>query len=423
MSSLNQTFQNSTIFNKPETLLIEAEAYRNGTQGTSIESAIAETDASFERKKELVRLETAETIKKIEGSRNVAQNRRTESENRWQMWRELTGNITPPFASPLGRVMGAFAAITGEAVLLAPLMDLLGVADPDYQYVMAGVIVIFLALLCELPIELWKKSVNRYAVYAVGTAVGLGMIALGVFRAFGLQTIETKKSPLIAEFLGSNSTLTAVVIAFLTAGLPIGAAFAFETGWHGLSRFKQWKKARRDALKFARLEEVLTKKLEAETEKRDRQIAALDEMSAAWRAGQQQAHDEGIRDGAIRKPFWEIAFLLFGGGILILSLVMAFTYIFCDATLGLVIESDLGRFALYLGLAIGCVSVFAFYVLIGWNSPSAKQLYRNRTVVFKNVEYPLLAGKQHKGVDSFKEVVGQNPAAMVGNNGNGQLQI
>ena len=159
-----------------------------------------------------------------------------------------------------------------------------------------------------------------------------------------------------------------------------------------MSRWRQWRKARRDWLRYTERHETATKKLEAETEKRDGQIAELAEQREAWLAAARQAHTEGSRSTARRKPFWEIAFLLFGGCLLILSLVMAFAYIFCDAGLSAVIESDLGRFALYSGFASGVISVFAYYILKRWNSPTAAQFYADRTVDRSVVQSPELNG-------------------------------
>ena len=168
-----------------------------------------------------------------------------------------------------------------------------------------------------------------------------------------------------------------------------------------MSRWRQWRKARRDWLKFTRLHETATKKLEAEIEKRDGQIAELAEQREAWLAAKRQAHTEGSRTEARRKPFWEIAFLLFGGCFLILSLVMAVAYIFCDAGLSAVIESDLGRFALYSGFAAGVISVFAYYILKRWNSPTAAQFYADRTVVWSDEQ-------SRKFIENGKYEFGEN---------------
>ena len=410
--------QNTKSINKNQVRLIEAEAFFNGTQLIPIENSVAETNADFAERQESVCRESAEPIKNLEGAIAVNLHRREDAENRWQMWREMTGGIVPPLASPMMKIFIAFAAMAGESVLLAPLMDLFGVKDYELQFVLAGVIVFVLALLVEIPIYLSRREFNRYAVYAVGTVIALGLISLGIFRAFGLEAIEAKKSPLISGFLSGNSTLSAIVIVFLTAGLPIGAAFAFELGWHGLSRWRQWRKARRDALKFARLHEISIKKLESRIEQRDRQIAALDEIREAWLAAKRQAHDEGARLKARRKPFWEIAFLLFGGCLLIAVLILAFAYIFCDDALSASIASDFGRFAFYAATALGAISLFAFFVIKRWNSPNASQLYADRTVVFHNESavIPKLTIIKNDELDenSFIPI----PAATVGRNGN-----
>ena len=365
---------------------IEDEALFLGAHGVPIENSIAETNSDFDAAVKLLMRESAEIVKDLEANREVARHRREDAEKRWLMWNAETAGKVPPIAPPLWKIVTAFAAMAGEAVLLAPLMDLFGVADPSFQFVLAGVIVIVLALLCEIPIHMWRGQANRYAVYAVGVCIGFGLIALGMFRAFGLKAIEAKSSPLIGGFLDENSLLSAVVIAFLTVALPVGAAFAFDTGWFELSRRLQWKKARREALNFAEMEEIFAKKTEAEIEKCEKMIAALDEERKARIAAQRQAHEEGKRMGARRRPFWEIAFFLFGGCILITVWVLALLYIFADDGMSQVVESDLGRFALYFGFALGLMSLFSYYVLKRWNSPTVTQFAReNRTPIWSGV--------------------------------------
>lgn len=375
--------QAQPVMNKSQIRLIEADAYGRGYENVPIDDSLAETAADFAAKQEKVRRESADAVKRLEGETAVAKHRLDDADESRKMWHDATNGVVPPVAAPFGKIVAAFAAMAGEAVLLAPLMDLFGVKDENFQYVLAGVIVVVLALLVELPIYLWRKEFNRYAAAAVGAVIGLGLISLGIFRAFGLQAIEAKKSALISGFLDENSLLSAIVIAFLTAGLPVGAAFAFETGWHGLSRWQQWKRSRRDALRFAKLHKLTIKKLEGEIEKRDKFIAEIEETKESWLAAMRQAHKEGLLSKQRRKPFWEIAPLLFGGCLLILAAETAFAYIFCDTSLSEFIESDSGRFTLYFGFALGLMSLFAFYVVKRWRSPNTAQFYADRPIVWR----------------------------------------
>ena len=212
---------------------VEAEAYYGGTQGVPIENSLAETDAEFEAVKERVHRETVANVKRLEGELAVAAHRRAEGEGRWQMWQDKTGGVRPLYLIYLLFVFAGFGAMTGETLLLQPLMDIFGVADDTFKYAMAGLIVLVLALAVELPLFLWRNN-YRLAAYATGAVVLLSLIALGLYRAYALEFIEAGGDPTLTGLFNATPILNKYVMSFLTTVLPVGATFAFEIGWHGI---------------------------------------------------------------------------------------------------------------------------------------------------------------------------------------------
>lgn len=363
---------------KPNVRLTEAEAFFNGAQGVAIENALAETAAGFEALKAQTEKAAADQIKRLESEIEISRERLAEAEARRKFWHDLTGGIAPHFFKFVGFIFAGFLMLLGETALLQRIADVFGVAEPLWQFVLVGVIVLLLATLCDSVVWFWKSSYNRIAVGVYGTVVLFGLIALGVFRAFVLEIVEADGDAVLLRLYDETYFLNKLVMIFLTAGLPIGATFAFEYGWFGLNRRQQWQQAWRDALKFKKLHETAVKKHEAETEKLAKRLVELDEIRLSWQSAQNQAHAEGSRTGAARRPLWEIVPLLAGASLLIVFAVMLAVYWFFDVFLAEAIESDAARFALYLILSGGLISLFAYRVLRRWNSPSPAQFYADR---------------------------------------------
>ncbi|CAN5810435.1 hypothetical protein BH20ACI4_BH20ACI4_15550 [soil metagenome] len=365
---------------KANARLIEAEAFFGGAQKIPVENALAQTRAEFEAEKTHAEKEAADEIKKLAGEIEINKLRRAEAESRWHFWNEQTNAVAPHFFKFAGFVVAGFLMLAGETALLQKIADVFGVAEPLYQFVLVGVIVLLLATLADSVVWFWRKNYNRFAVYTYGAIVLGGLVTLGIFRAFVLEIVEADGDAVLGRLYDETSILNKIVMVVLTAGLPIGATFAFEYGWYGLNRWKQWRNAKRDAVKYEKLHETFLKKHEAETEKLAKRLGELDELRDSWQSAQRQAHTEGARIGANRRPFWEILPLLIGVSLLILFVVMLVCYLFFDDSLAATINSDAGRFALYLLFSVGLILLFVYKILKRWNAPTPEQFYDSRTV-------------------------------------------
>lgn len=377
-----------TEITKPKVRNIEAEAFLEGSQDISIENALAETRADFAKLKAQAEREATDETKRLEGEIEINEKRKDEAEARWTFWNEKTKGVAPHFFKFLGLVFAGFLMLGGETMLLQRIADAFGVAEPLFQFMLVGVIVLLLATLVDSVIWFWKKGFNRVAVYVYGSVVLIGLIAIGIYRAFILEIFEAEGDAVLTRLYDETSYLNKFVMVVLTAGLPIGATFAFEYGWYGLNRWKEWRKSRRDAVKFKKRFETAFKQREAETEKLAKRLEELDETCNSWQSAQRQAHAEGSRLKARRRPFWEIMPLLIGVSMLIFFGVMFLSYLFFDAGLAATIESETGRFALYLLLTLGLILLSVYVVLKRWNSPTPEQFYAGRTVRWETAEAP-----------------------------------
>jgi hypothetical protein len=368
---------------------IEAEAYRNGIAGTPIDDSLSETQAEFDTKIAETERESLEKIKNLETEKEITSLRRQEAESRWVAVKVEVESKTPYLVSFV--LIGLFGVLgfSTESVLLQRIADIFGIAEPLWQYLFAVGVVGFLTLLAELVIWAWQKSeqINRLAVYVYGGLVIVGFIALGIYRAYILEGFEAADDAVLLKLFGDTFYLNKAVMVFLTVGLPIAVAFAFEYSKAGLNLWLRWFKARRDAIKFEKHQETATKKFEAANETLAKQLEAIKQTCESWKAAQRQAHTEGLNNQAIRRPFWEILGLLIGGTFLILFAVFIVKVLLIDT----VVVDEIMSLMATLTLGFGLVGLFTFYIIKRWNSPTAEQFYRQRTVIWQSDKIKLPA--------------------------------
>ncbi len=371
---------------------IEAEAFYCGCHDIPIEDCLAETRAGFQQLREKTERESKNDIKRLEGELGAIKYLREKAELLWEIFRNETEGKTPPFFIPLLAILFALMAVPAESWFLAPVLQGWNINDEIPQLIVATIFVFTLGVLSKTALACYEKTgqenaswrdwFNTIAIVVFTLALA---IYLGIFRADSLAH-EAKANAELGSFLNESIGVNIGLSILLTIGLPLAAALAISFGFDKLRYWRQWKKTRKDTLKFAKQQEETEKKLEAEVEKLDKRIAEIEATRDEWLNAQKQAHAEGKKIKARRKPIWEVALLLAGGGILITSLVMAVAYIFVDSMLAGLIQSDTARFVLYLGFAAGLTTIFSYFVLKDWNSPSPKRLYATRTVIWHDDE-------------------------------------
>lgn len=403
MKNNNQTKPN---IDKSSVRFIEAEAYFDGAHDIAIENSLAETEAGFQQLQEQTERESKDEIKQLEGELEAVKYLREDADNRWQMFREETEGKKPGFFIPLLAILFSLVAVFAEAWFLAPVLQGWNIVDSVAQFVVATIFVFSLGALMKTALACYEKAGEEnswrnwfntifIAVFALALA-----ICLGIFRADSLAydaRLNSELGGFLSESVGVNIALSILG----TIALPLAAAIAINFGFDKLRYWNQWRKARKDVLKFNKQKEVTEKKLAAETEKLEKRIAEIQATCKEWVNTQKQAHAEGKKLRARRRPLWEVLLLLTGGGVLIISLVMAIAYILFDTSLSEVVQSEAARFALYLGFAAGLMALFSYFALKSWNSPSPRQLYSRRTVVWHQDEKAPLGLKSSKRFTNF----------------------
>ena len=290
--------------------LIEAEGFRDGTQNVNSAITVKEIDAQFARRQEQENEAATDRIKSLEAQAETLQRRKEDAERHWADLEFRTEGMPPQFVLPACAVAFAGAAVVGEAVFLAPVMDGFGIADPTLQMIFAAVIVITTSGLFEITKKVYgnhateaedgedhdeheSKPKSRHlrfrrlgslTFFGFLTALALALVfILGWWRAEEMIYAASVQTGAWKDFLTNNPTLTRVVVVLLTTALPVFVALAFEWGLNGLHLAWEWRKSRAIYKRVAKQLDHTQKALEKEIETRDARKRALAQMSEEWK--------------------------------------------------------------------------------------------------------------------------------------------
>jgi ABC-type nickel/cobalt efflux system permease component RcnA len=370
--------------NKSETKFIEAIAYRYGTQNIGQQNALREVEARFETLREEESRRTTDRIKQLEAKTDTLVKRKTDADERWLQMKTSTDGREPEFAKPLLAVVIAFALIGADGQLLAPVMDGLNITDALAQLVVAIVLVTAFSVILKISVHIYRQP-QRKLWLVLAPAVFSAIFGWWRGTEVVFASLQTDNSN---TFASDNPTLTKLFVTLATIALPVGAALALEYGLEKLRHTNEWRKARRDHLKFSKALDRSQKFLEAAIEKRDHQREKLAQTRDEWLAAARQAHAEGERVGAYKESFSSLLLKIIPIGMLILAALLILSYVFVDRSLSEYILNDAARFGLYLLGALGQAGWYAQRAFRRWNRPSPEELYASRPTHFRNTSRP-----------------------------------
>ncbi|HEU4710282.1 MAG TPA: hypothetical protein VFS76_01895 [Pyrinomonadaceae bacterium] len=374
---------------------VEAEGFRDGTQGVDPTITLKEIEAQFSQRQELEKQAAAELIKSLEAKATTLARRRDDSERHWADLEFSTEGMPPQIILPFVAIVCAVAAVIGEAVFLAPVMDGFGIAEATLQLVFAGVIVVTTSGLFEItkknytasaadrPSEAKTSNARRsrlggliFLILVTGLALTLVFI-LGWWRAEEMIHAATVQSGAWKEFLASNVALTRLVVVLLTTALPAFVALAFEWGLNGLHLAWEWRRARSSYIRIGRKLDSTNKALEKQLEARESRIRQIEQMREEWKQGYLQNHELGQKTSAWQTPLWRVVLKM--GAVVLLVLALC---VVADTIAGDLIGSIGIRALLYGCLTLGVGVLYASYAIKAWDRPTARQLYDSKATIF-----------------------------------------
>jgi hypothetical protein len=378
------------MFKNSKTEDVRAKAFFEGAQpNVNQADALKEIEAAFDKKHEEVNLRATDEIKTLEAKTEIANQRKTESEEHWKKIDALTESRAAEFAKPSVSVLIAVALVIADGRVISSVMDVLNITELWEQWLVATIFVVALSGLIEIAIHNFHKAQRKLWLVIAPAALGLtGLIILGWWRGEAEVFAGLQRSDGVMTFAAANPILTKTVLAFVTVALPIVAAFFFHNGVNKLRLWLERKRARNDFLNFSKELEKNKKLLEAANEKRDHELERVKREREEWLAAARDAFNQGSKIGAHKKPMWQVLFFIAVVGILTFVVVMVFGFVLVDQPLAQFIASDVFRFALFLLLVIGLTGLFAIHAVRKWNRPTAEELLRERVTHWRNAEHP-----------------------------------
>ncbi len=365
---------------------IEPFAYRDGTQGISQTDSERMTEAIFEQKREEETKAAADKIKNLEATKETLAIRKTDAEEHWNLMKAFNKGREPEAAKPLLAVFSAVALVVAEGWLLTPAMDGLSTTEFYQQWFVATAIVGAYSVWLKMAIHSYKQPQRKN--WLIIAPAAFSIVALSVFGWWRGHEVIFAGLQKGNNFAATVPFLTIFFMTLTTIALPVGAAFALEYGVEKLRHFNEWKKARDDFFGFTSSLNKTVKQLEAENEKLARARETLAQKREEWLAAARQAHLEGFRNGAYKKPLRDVLLPIFWFALLVFAGVLIVAYIVFDESFADFIRTDVARFALYVMIATGITGVFAERVLKSWNRPTAEDLYSARVTHFENTTHP-----------------------------------
>ena len=128
---------------------VEAEGFYCGVHAVATDDYEAELGARFSRLIELMKHDAVDSIRTAEARQAELSRRQEEAQSLWSRIRSRTDGMPPSVVMPLVAVIVVGLSVWGETILLAPMMDGLGIANRLSQLISAVTFVLVGARGCR----------------------------------------------------------------------------------------------------------------------------------------------------------------------------------------------------------------------------------------------------------------------------------
>lgn len=377
---------------------VEAEAFRAGANCVPKEPGLREIAACFARQKEGIEEQAAPVVSALEAKAATLRASADEASEWWDVLKQKHGEDLPRWFGPLILLVTSVVAIAAEAVLLAPMLDMVGVADPEHQLWLAVGIIIAASGFFHWCLLRKRKAPDARWPLTVISLVLLGLACVGLFRAEQMTFAATASGSLFGEFLKQHSWLKSGVFVFLTLLFPVAATLVPHSALDELHEWWQYRQARRRVGKFAEQANHAEKRLQGEQEELQHKLAELDQLAEEWKAAYESFYELGKQVGARQRPRWTVwAKAVLVGGLTIVASILAAIFIFEGLTsMGAVLSG-------LLGVSSGLGS--AAYFHRRWAHPSPKDYLKLANLQFRNATEVALQHRLPEGSHSVQVAV------------------
>lgn len=306
---------------------IEAVAFYLGAHGIDPAPMKEEIEAKFTQDMLQEKEEPLQKLHALDAKREQVRKERPEAEAVWQKVRRDLGDTPPPYFHALFMaVFGAFALIV-DALVLAPSMDMIGVADPLFQYVVAAGFAMLFTASFELACLSYLRArdvMHKGAAALAGSVAALALIVWGLLRGHQLRFAAVIAGNPLGDFLGAHPMLAAMFFVLITFATPMVGAFAFLSAWRDFTDAKTWRRVRERLETLRRAEVELASKIQAEAERLEKFDRRKEAECREWKEIFNHYYDRGRKNGVRREPLWSVIWksaLGTLGGVILAALV------------------------------------------------------------------------------------------------------
>jgi hypothetical protein len=365
---------------------VEALGFYDGSQRVPAESGQGRIAADVERNKSQRREVSAGPLKTLEAQVEKLRVLAAQAQDRWEKVQARHGDSVPRLFVPLLMLLFGFLALGAETFLLAPALDMLGIADPLEQKLVAGPMCALAAIIFHYALRTYharEEGWRQLLPYILAGATVIGLGVLGVARARQMTFSASLNLNPLAQFMADHELLGTALFVFLTLFFPIAAGVAIYEGTESARAWREYSVARRRARLLPQQLNDAEKRLEGEQEKLDHDLAALEQRKKEFTEIYSQYYALGQQNGAVQGPYWLVIAKSVGVGVLVFVLAALITRLF----------GPWSTTPLLLALLVGVVSgiLAAVYFHRVWAHPSPEQLLRRHHVRFAGMPEPVAA--------------------------------
>jgi hypothetical protein len=287
---------------------VECDGFYDGAHGTPLETGIEEVEGKFEQKKANLQRDAVTNQKRLEAEIKHLDEVGPAVERKVKAVEERNGEQQLSIVLPVCVVLLAVLAITSEALLLAPAMDILNVTNDIAQLftafgiaAVAGLTFHFVweSFVSEAFPRIWKVTVR-----AVAAMLAFGLIVWGILRGYQVAFAASLSQNPLGDFLSGHPILSSIFFVFITLATPVIAATATHYGAHRIQAWWEWKTAKVKFETLSKRRAAAVKELEAQEKALQLGLKALDEERKQWKSVYSLHHDRGAKHGAKQEPYW-----------------------------------------------------------------------------------------------------------------------
>jgi hypothetical protein len=287
---------------------VECDGFYDGAHGTPLETGLEEIEGKFDEKKANLQKDAVTNQKRLEAEIQHLDDVGPAVERKIKAVEEKNGDQTLTIVLPVCVVLLAVLAITSEALLLAPAMDILNVTNEIAQLftafgiaAVAGLTFHFVweSFTSEASPRIWKVTVRF-----VAAMLAFGLIVWGILRGYQVAFAASLNQNPLGDFLSGHPILSSIFFVFITLATPVIAATATHYGAHRMQSWWEWKTAKTKFETLSKRRAVAVKELEARGAAVQLGLKALDEEHKQWKSVYSLHHERGGKHGAKQEPYW-----------------------------------------------------------------------------------------------------------------------